>query len=313
MMMNTSFSRRAFLERMAALGLVTRAYPFAGPADMERPLCVFSKHLQWLDYNATAETAAEIGFDGVDLAVRPGGHVLPERVEEDLPKAVEAMKQAGLQVPMMTTAITNATDPHTEPVLKTAAEQGIRYYRMGYLRYRDDESPADTLRGYREQLAALGELNAKYGLHGAYQNHSGTRVGGPVWDLWILLEGQNADVLGCQYDIRHAVVEGGTAWPLGLRQLQPYIRTTVLKDFKWAQDEDGRWRIRNTPIGEGMVDFGRYFEQVREAEISGPISVHFEYEMPEDDLPLEQRRRETISLMRQDLDAIRSLMKDAGL
>ena len=44
------------------------------------------------DYNEMSKVVAEMGFDGVDLTVRPQGHVLPERVEADLPKAVEAIR-----------------------------------------------------------------------------------------------------------------------------------------------------------------------------------------------------------------------------
>jgi L-ribulose-5-phosphate 3-epimerase len=40
-------------------------------------ICVFSKHLQWTDVKEAAAIARDIGFDGVDLTVRPGGHVLP--------------------------------------------------------------------------------------------------------------------------------------------------------------------------------------------------------------------------------------------
>ena len=43
-------------------------------------ISIFSKHLQWLDYNGMAKVLSEIGFEGTDLTVRPGGHVLPERV-----------------------------------------------------------------------------------------------------------------------------------------------------------------------------------------------------------------------------------------
>ena len=61
---------------------------------------LFSKHLQFLNYKDMSEAAKEMGFDGVDLTVRPKGHVLPERVTEDLPRATEAMKHFGL-VPKM--------------------------------------------------------------------------------------------------------------------------------------------------------------------------------------------------------------------
>src|SRR4030042_5508361 len=50
-------------------------------------ISIFSKHLQWLYYKKMAHVVNEIGFDGADLTVRPGGHVVPDRGEEDLPKA----------------------------------------------------------------------------------------------------------------------------------------------------------------------------------------------------------------------------------
>jgi len=55
----------------------------------KRPICIFSKHLQWLNYDEMAETAAEIGFDGVGLTVRPRGHVLPEDAVRGLPQAAQ--------------------------------------------------------------------------------------------------------------------------------------------------------------------------------------------------------------------------------
>ena len=136
-----------------------------------------------------AETAAGIGFDGIDLTVRPGGHVSPTQVEENLPKAVEAVRKAGLDVYMITTAINDPTDPTTELVLKTASKLGIRYYRMGYLKYNNSVSVAKSLENLKPVMADLAEMNKSYNIHGAYQNHAGTRVGGPVWDLWQLLNG----------------------------------------------------------------------------------------------------------------------------
>ena len=52
------------------------------PSD-ELTISLFSKHLQFLDYNEVASAVAEMGFDGLDLTVRPKGHVLPKRVTDD--------------------------------------------------------------------------------------------------------------------------------------------------------------------------------------------------------------------------------------
>lgn len=315
-------TRGEFMTMMAAAGIGLPAAGLVGISKNPRPvkggqlpLCIFSKHLQFLDYDAMAETAAEAGFDGVDLTVRPGGHVLPENVERDLPRAVEAVRKAGLEVYMMTTRITDPRDQYTEPILKTASELGIGYYRMGYLKYNEELGVARTLESYQPQLRELAALNQEYGLHGAYQNHSGVRVGGPVWDVWLLIKDLDPHWMGCQYDIRHAVAEGGTSWPLGLKLLGSHIRITAIKDFYWAK-MDGAWEIRNCPLGEGMVDFKAYFEMVKELRIEGPVSMHFEYPMPagsEEKLSLEQRRQKTVAVMQKDLETLRSMLKEAGL
>ena len=93
-------------------------------------ICIFSKHLHWLNFKEVGEFTKQLGYDGVDLTVRKGGHVPPEKVVELLPKAVDEIKSAGVEVPMMATNINDADDPLTEKILKTASECGIKYYRM---------------------------------------------------------------------------------------------------------------------------------------------------------------------------------------
>jgi sugar phosphate isomerase/epimerase len=214
----------------------------------------------------------------------------------------------------MTTAITRPRDPETRRVLAAARDEGIESYRMGYLRYPDGTSIRSALEGMKPLMRELAETNERFGLHGAYQNHSGRGVGGPVWDLATLLEGVDPKWLGVQYDIAHATVEGGSAWPLGLRLLAPHIRTLDMKDFLWAR-RDNRWVTRWVPLGDGMVDYVAYLTMVRELRLPGPISVHYEYAPLEgpSDLSTAARRREAITLMRRDLERLRSLLQEAGL
>src|ERR1700729_3163462 len=75
----------------SADGVETRA---GNPGKLK--ICIFSKHLQWASVHDAAAIARDIGFDGVDLTVRAGGHVLPDRVETDLPAAVEMVWRPGL-------------------------------------------------------------------------------------------------------------------------------------------------------------------------------------------------------------------------
>lgn len=280
-------------------------------------LHVFSKHLQFLDYKGMAEAAAEVGFDGVDLAVRPKGHVEPEKVQEDLPRAIDAIKQQNLLATMMTTAINNAADPVQQTLLKTASSLGIKYYRTDWLWYKEGTGIAENLNRFKEQLANLAILNKELNIVGDYQNHAGFGghpLGGPIWDLAMVLSEIKSPYIGCQYDIRHATVEGGTSWPLGLELINPQIHTLVVKDFKWGM-VNNKWDIVNTPIGEGMVDFPKFFELVKKLNISAPVSLHFEYEMPEHNKSLSQKQKiqETLKIMRKDLGAVKRYMKEAGL
>jgi L-ribulose-5-phosphate 3-epimerase len=302
-------TRREFLARAAAVGVSTGVLgprvllaAESGPHRDEPVIAVFSKHLQWLPFADVGPAIAESGFRAVDLTVRPDGHVLPERVEDDLPRAVETLRRSGLTVPLITTAITDARDPVSRRVLATAKKVGVTHYRMGYWTYPKSPEPMQALRELRPRVLELAALNRELGIRGGYQNHVGTRVGGSVWDLGVLLEGVEPDGLGVQYDIRHAVAEGGESWPVALRMIAPHIDTIAIKDFHWDKRPNGRWQPLSVPMGEGMVDFDAYLRQVHARGPLPPSTMHFEYP------PLEMagggdaaRRRQTVEGMRRDL------------
>ena len=85
-------SRRKFIKNAGALAIVAPlASPFKmlsdAPTDAPLEVHLFSKHLHFLNIKDAAHKAVELGFAGLDLTVRPKGHVLPENVVTDLPKA----------------------------------------------------------------------------------------------------------------------------------------------------------------------------------------------------------------------------------
>jgi L-ribulose-5-phosphate 3-epimerase len=94
--MNKYFSRREFVQVSSAAAISTAAGLSQWPARqvkaaMRAPfrgtLCLFSKPVPQLSWRELAQAAKHAGFGGIDLTVRPEGHVLPERVAIDLPKA----------------------------------------------------------------------------------------------------------------------------------------------------------------------------------------------------------------------------------
>ena len=244
----------------------------------QSPFCIFTKCLPLLNYDLLGEVIANAGFDGADLNVRKDGNVFPENVKTDLPKAIKQLNKSGIKVPMMVTRINNPDDEQIESVLGTAAELGIRHYRMGYLNYDPAKSIQESLDGHKRTMEKLEKINRRFGIHGEYQNHTGTRVGGSVWDMYWILKDTDPQYIGVQYDIRHAVCEGGNSWPVGMKLLAPWIKTTVAKDFIWIKKGE-RWAIKDVPLGEGQVNFDAYLEQYKALGLSGPVSVHYEYDV----------------------------------
>lgn len=283
------------------------------------PICAFSKHFQWTGIEEMAALCKELGYDGVDLTVRPGGHVEPERVEDDLPKAVEILHRAGLQTPMVTAGIIDVTTPHTEKVLKTLQSLSIRNYRWGGFRY-DDQTPIEQqIAALKPKVHELATLNQKFGVRAMYHTHSGIdQVGASMWDLYLLLKDENPAAVAPNFDIGHATVEGGLGgWLNSSRLLVPKAGGLVVKDFFWAKNAKGKWVADWCPMGKGMVNFARFFQIVKQSGWSGPLQHHMEF----DELGGANDGKRQISITkeqfkeiaRRDLDQVKSIMTAAGL
>jgi L-ribulose-5-phosphate 3-epimerase len=308
-------NRREFITSIAAAGAVV---PFLSKLDSNLPfseqkkfpLRIFSKPLDAYDFGFICECTAKAGIDGLDLTVRPGGKVEPAEVEEKLPKLVEEAKKYNLALDMMVTGIVSATDPLTEKVLKTASALGVKHYRLGYYEFDFKTGIWESLQKHKASLKEVVALNRKYSIHGGYQNHAGARVGGPVWDLFELLRDLQSEFAGCQYDVRHAMVEGANAWILGMRLIAPWIKTLAIKDFTWVTG-NGKPRAVTVPMGEGMVNWDLFFKTVKELNVSGPMTLHVEYpllEKSEAQLPLMQQQEIIVRKLKKDVDFLNGFM-----
>ncbi len=307
------------MSRREVLALAGAALTAGAPAPLSPPkICIFSKHLQWLNVADAARLAADIGFDGIDLTVRKDGHIEPSRAAEELPRSVETIRKAGLEVPMVTTDIVTAQSEHAREILRTIGSLGIHVYRWGGFRLDPGRSIPEQLEAARGPVRDLAALNQSYGVCAMYHIHSGSGVlGASIWDLYLVLKGFDPDSVGVNYDIAHATIEGGLAgWRNSASLMAPFTRGIALKDFYWDKGADGAWRPRWCPIGDGMVHFAEYF-QVLGPGFRGPIQLHFEYR----EMGGAEDGKRSLSISRdqfarnagRDLGRVRELMKKAGL
>jgi sugar phosphate isomerase/epimerase len=256
------------------------------------PIGLVSRHVQWTDLEGAIDVARRIGFDEIEWNVRAGAHVLPERVEEDLPRAVDLTRKAGLDVRMITTSIQDARSPHAEAILATASGLGIKVYRGGeYFRYDYGGNLAQQLEALKPRIATLAALNEKYDTTVAYHTHSSRGIiGGNIWDFWTVLRDFHPRFVGLNYDIGHATARGGLGWVDGAHVVAPMIRAAAIKDFRWTKghrDQDRAlrakepdtvaWGVDWQPLGDGMVDFPRFFTFLKTIRFSGPINLHLEH------------------------------------
>jgi sugar phosphate isomerase/epimerase len=295
-------SRRSLLAGAAAL--------LARPAGAAPKLkvAIFSKHLPFVQGAELAQAAADLGFDGIDITVRKGGHIAPERVRQELPGLVAAIRQHGLEVPMVTTDIVDAETPFAEDIVRTAAELGIRHYRFGGFKYAADRPYPAQLESLRPRVAKLAALNARYQTCAMYHTHSGVGlVGASIWDLYLVMRDLDPKLVGVNFDVAHATIEGGIGgWINSFRITGPHLRGIAVKDFVWAKDAKGKWKEQWAPIGEGMVHWPEFWGMVKQVGFDGPLQVHFEYPLPE-------AREGTYAAMKRDLAALRAQLSKAGL
>ncbi len=322
MQIESASSRRDFIKLGSAALAALQVSGIGGTAAAavparRNPVCIFSKHLHFLNWEELAATAAEIGFDGVDLTVRAGGHVEPERVEKDLPAAAGIIRKAGLELPMVTAGIVDTHTPHLESMLQTFHALGIPKYRWGGFKWIDGQSLPKRMEELKLEWARLAEMNRKYNLCAIYHTHSGAEVGASIWDLWYILKDLDGSSLGINYDSAHGTIEGGLGgWIASLRLASPMLKGIAVKDFSWAKNSRGVWAPAYCPLGEGMVDFKQFFALVRAADFAGPVQLHFEYPLGGADKgnkTITIPKSQVVDAMRKDLNKLRGWLRESGL
>jgi sugar phosphate isomerase/epimerase len=223
----------------------------------------------------TADLIAEIGYDGIECPVRKNGQILPDRVEEDLPKMHDALSRRGLALTLITTDIA-AVNPLNEKVLRTAARLGVKRYRLTSFHYDLTKPIPPQLANLRPALRELAALNRELGISGGIQNHSGSNyIGAALWDLHQLMSDVDPVHLGVCFDIGHATIEGGYSWPIQAKLIEPLLQCVYVKDFAWEK-RDNAWKAEWRPLGEGTVS-RKFFSWLKSSSYHGPISQHCEY------------------------------------
>jgi len=278
---------------------------------------MLSKPLENLSYPELADTVVDLGMDGIDLTVRSPGHVLPERVKTDLPKAAEAMRSRGLAIGWLTTAIDSAQSPHAEDIIATAAGLGIKQFKLGYFRYAGFGAMRRQIAEVREQLRGIESLCRKYGIQAGVHAHDGPTLSATTHVVALLLDGFDPAAL-CYYpDLGHVGIEGSFGgWIHGLDLLSDRINMLALENLAQFQEVDSEtgathWRPKVVPFDQGFIPFPEAFQYLKQIGYTGYASFQAEYRGANSFKDMNQP--ELLSQVRQDLQYTRQLADAVGL
>ena len=213
---------------------------------------------------------AGLGFDGIELPVRPGYPVTPENVE-DLPQAARQLGREGVRI----MSIAGPTDERT---LAACAEAGVPIIRV-CLGIGDDGYMASEARIQR-QYDELVPLLEKYGVTIGVQNHCGRNVASAM-GLRHLIEKYDPRHVGAVLDAGHTALQGEDP-ELAIDIVWSHLCLVNFKNAIWRRTtgpeaETVEWKTYWIAGNMGLAHWPRYAAELQRRGYQGAICLTAEY------------------------------------
>ena len=285
---DASLGRRDFMRLAALSGVATNVLPTIeslaneSPSERTDDFCAFTESFQDWSIEKVCEKFKAVGLNGLDLTVRPGGHIDPKDAKAKLGPALAAAKKHGVEISMLSTAITDA-DAVGEAILGTCGELGIRRIKLGYYTTTQFGKLLTEIDDTRRRLEGVVKLARKHGVLPCVHIHSGEMIpaSGPV--AYLLLRDIAPEEIGAYVDPMHMTIEGGIGgWRQSLDLLAPWIAISSLKNCRWQpqpRDDRGQipWRVMKCPLDDGVAPIPDYLQALRDLGYRGVYTVHSEF------------------------------------
>jgi len=245
-------------------------------------LLLFSKFFPEKNFEELIEIAKDLGLDGYDLAIRPDNVVNPDNVGDALPEAVKAFAGAGLSIPMVSGDfdLLEPDHPTAEPILTAMAKAGVSSLKLGYWTFKPLEDDywvkVDQI---RDCLAGWQELAKQYQVQVCYHTHSGNCMGMNAGMLMHLLRGFDPRYIAAYLDPAHLLLEG-ESFLSALSMVGDHLSLIGAKDVLLTRNQQnghGGQQISWVEAGHGMVDWRAVFDGLRQVNFDGPISLHCQF------------------------------------
>ena len=239
-------------------------------------MTVFTKPWPEKSLAELADFVVALGLDGVELPVRPGFQVPPEKVSSDLPRAARIFKEHGA-------AIRSVAGPEDEPTIRAMGEAGIPILRVmakidmkvGYMA---------SIDAHRRRWDSLVPALEKHKVTIGVQNHCDYSVGSAIGLVHLI----------GKYELRHvaAVLDpahcglDGEPDDMAIDIAWPHLALVNLKSAFWRmasgpEAEDVEWRKYWTTGRYGITSWPKVIRELSRRGYKGDYCLTAEYSNPD--------------------------------
>lgn len=239
------------------------------------PFAVFVKPWKEMFLNELGAHVQQLGFEWIELPVRPQFPCEPQTIEKDLPEAVSILGDYGVRI--LNVAVSLPIDD--ERWYRACAAAGVGMNRVMLPRRNMHYWEAEQ--NVRRQLDAAISLCEEYNIQIGIQNHYGNFVGVNALGLHHLVQGYDPKHIGIVWDAAHNALEGMEPEP-ALDVVESHLCCVNLKNAYWRrvsgpEAETAEWQVYWTSGRQGRASWMRVATKLKAIGYGGPICLTAEY------------------------------------
>jgi sugar phosphate isomerase/epimerase len=244
--------------------------------ELLRQFAVFVKPWKNLAPVELGQHIRKLGFEWIELPVRPGFPCEPEKIETALPETVRILRDEGVQVMNITAAL----PLNDERLYAASLQAGIRMNRVMFDR-QEGENYWEAEKKARRLLDAALPLCEKYGYQIGVQNHYGRCVPVNAMGMHHLVKDYDPRYVGAIWDPAHNALEGEDPEP-ALDMVASHLCVVNLKNAFWQREngpesEEAQWSVYWTSGRQGRASWQRVADKLRQMAYQGPVCLSGEY------------------------------------
>ena len=233
---------------------------------------VFTKHWKTTPLAELGPLVRGLGFTGVELPVRRGFQVVPERAGTDLPAAARQLADAGVTIH----SVAAAAD---EAMIAACADAGVPMIRI-MAPVRLDESYAEAEARYQREFDALLPALDRTSVTLGIQNHCGREIANAL-GLRSLIGRYDPRHVAAVWDAGHEALNGSEP-ELAIDIIWSHLGRVNLKNAVWLQTAaagaaNTEWEPYWTAGRLGLSPWPRVAAELCRRGYAGAVCITAEY------------------------------------